>query len=184
MEPRSAGQLFEAARTGDSAAWNELVDRMSPAIWAAGRAYALSEAETADVFQHVWLRLVEHRDRISEPEAVPGWIRTTARREALRLRQLADRSVEPPSEDIGSLDPGPPDEVVSASTDRLLLDALRRLGDRCRELLWMLFFVPDVSYDSISADLDMPVGAIGPTRSRCLAQLRADPAVQGLWSDV
>ena len=31
---------------------------------------------------------------------------------------------------------------------------------------------PPPRYDEISAALDMPVGSIGPTRGRCIAQLR------------
>jgi DNA-directed RNA polymerase specialized sigma24 family protein len=31
---------------------------------------------------------------------------------------------------------------------------------------------PAPSYDEVAAALDMPVGSIGPTRGRCLEQLR------------
>jgi DNA-directed RNA polymerase specialized sigma24 family protein len=53
-----------------------------------------------------------------------------------------------------------------------LLAALAELPDRQRVLLLLLLEDPPLSYDEISARLDMPVGSIGPTRARCLAKVR------------
>jgi DNA-directed RNA polymerase specialized sigma24 family protein len=36
------------------------------------------------------------------------------------------------------------------------------------------------TYAQISARLGIPVGSIGPTRSRCLAKLRGHPAIAAL----
>jgi DNA-directed RNA polymerase specialized sigma24 family protein len=36
----------------------------------------------------------------------------------------------------------------------------------------MLYLVEDSSYQSVSDSLGIPVGAIGPTRARCLEKLR------------
>ena len=47
----------------------------------------------------------------------------------------------------------------------------------------MLVSQEEPSYEAIGAALEMPVGAIGPTRMRCLDKLRllvgADSALQG-----
>ena len=63
-------------------------------------------------------------------------------------------------------------------------DALRRaltgVGERCQALLRMLAAVTPPSYEEISAALGMPVGAIGPTRARCLDKLRRSPELAGL----
>jgi DNA-directed RNA polymerase specialized sigma24 family protein len=48
-----------------------------------------------------------------------------------------------------------------------------RLSHRCRHLLRVLMASPPPSYVEVSAALDMPIGSIGPTRARCLSQLRA-----------
>jgi DNA-directed RNA polymerase specialized sigma24 family protein len=48
------------------------------------------------------------------------------------------------------------------------------LSDRCRTLLRALAYSPDDSYVEVSAALGMPVGSIGPTRSRCLQHLRRE----------
>jgi RNA polymerase sigma factor (sigma-70 family) len=55
--------------------------------------------------------------------------------------------------------------------------AFAQLPERCRRILAMLFADPQLSYRQISGTLDIPVGGIGPTRKRCIAALRHDPAM-------
>jgi DNA-directed RNA polymerase specialized sigma24 family protein len=56
---------------------------------------------------------------------------------------------------------------------------MQLLNARCRRLLTLLFLDPDEpSYEEISAQLGIPKGSIGPTRNRCLQQLRL--ALEGL----
>ncbi len=64
--------------------------------------------------------------------------------------------------------------------DALLHRALGRLGDRCRTLLRLLATEPPPAYEEISTILEMPIGSIGPTRGRCLEQLRAELAQLGI----
>ena len=47
-----------------------------------------------------------------------------------------------------------------------------QLPDRCRRLLRVLLADPPPAYAEVAAALEMPIGSIGPTRARCLAQLR------------
>jgi len=77
--------LVRAAGDGDRAAWNRLVERYMPLILSVAGRYRLDANDVADVSQTVWLHLVEHLDCIREPRALPGWIVTTTRNEALRL---------------------------------------------------------------------------------------------------
>jgi DNA-directed RNA polymerase specialized sigma24 family protein len=58
--------------------------------------------------------------------------------------------------------------------------AFARISERCQALLRLLAAPESLSYDEIGAALDMPIGAIGPTRSRCLDQLRRTPELAGL----
>ncbi|HZG95557.1 MAG TPA: sigma-70 family RNA polymerase sigma factor, partial [Mycobacteriales bacterium] len=85
MGPESLTELVRAAADGDQRAWNALVDRFSRLVWAVARQHRLSEADAGDVAQATWLRLVENLASLREPEAVGGWLATTARREALRV---------------------------------------------------------------------------------------------------
>src|SRR5260370_4532613 len=79
--------LVQASAKGDEAAWNELVRRYAPLVLAVTRSYQLARADIQDVSQTLWLRLVEHRAGLREPEALPGWLVTTGRREWGRRRQ-------------------------------------------------------------------------------------------------
>jgi RNA polymerase sigma factor (sigma-70 family) len=158
------------------------VDRFSGLVWSIARGHRLGDADAADVAQTVWLRLVESLPRLREPAAVGGWLATTARNESLRLLRRAGREVV--GGDLG-LDETPadaahsPEAVLEAHERRdLVRRALEELSLRCQTLLRALAYSPDNSYADISAALDMPVGSIGPTRSRCLDRLR-----QGLRAD-
>ncbi|NJP94554.1 sigma-70 family RNA polymerase sigma factor [Nonomuraea sp. FMUSA5-5] len=62
----------------------------------------------------------------------------------------------------------------------MLRAAFAELSPGCRRLLSLL--VREVPYNEISARPGMAVGGIGPTRSRCLARLRADAALSALMS--
>jgi len=65
--------------------------------------------------------------------------------------------------------------LVDAMADRAAINAaLDSLSVRQRELMLALFDDSEPSYVEIAERLDIPVGSIGPTRGRCLAQLRRD----------
>ena len=55
--------------------------------------------------------------------------------------------------------------------------AFAQLPVRCQRLLSLLTEDPPVSYARISQALGMPVGAVGPSRARCLNRLRGCPAL-------
>lgn len=177
-------QLLDAAAGSDQRAWEAVVGRFSGLLWSVARAHRLSDADAADVVQIAWLRLVEHLPRIREPAAVGAWLATTARREALRALRRAGRETLP-GEDL-ALEPddrpggGPEAVVLAADRDRLLWRSLDRLPQRCRMLLRVLMADPAPSYAEVGAALDMPVGSIGPTRSRCLEQMRRELARVGI----
>jgi RNA polymerase sigma factor (sigma-70 family) len=176
--------LVARCRLGDATAWTALVQRYQRLVYAIVRRTGADEHTAADVFQTVFARLLEHLPRLSQPARLQAWIVTTAKREALRSRQLGQRMVSmTQSEDEGgvALEDSLPDTspLAEDALDRLQqLDLLRagldRLGTRCRDLLLLLFGDDDErpAYDEVARRLEVPVGSIGPTRSRCLAKLR------------
>ena len=88
----TAAALVMAAATGDQQAWDALVDRFAPTVWAVARGYRLSVADATDVSEVTWLRLVENLDRMEEPDRVGAWLATTARRESRRVLCLTGRT--------------------------------------------------------------------------------------------
>jgi DNA-directed RNA polymerase specialized sigma24 family protein len=63
---------------------------------------------------------------------------------------------------------------VTREREAELHAAIARLTGRQRELLSLLVRRPELSYEEVSRELDMPVGSIGPTRERAFERLRAD----------
>ena len=77
------------ARGGDRDALDEIVAQLNPLLWHVVRAQGLGPDESADVVQTTWLEFLRGIDAIRTPEAITGWLVTTARREAWRLRNAA-----------------------------------------------------------------------------------------------
>lgn len=180
--------LVTSAAAGDTRAWNALVERYAPLVHATCRRWRLDTADAADVSQTVWLRLVENLGRLREPQALPGWLRTTTVRECTRLYHARRR--ERPDDLAGYLDrspddgSGPVDErLIDDERDAALRAALAELPERCQRLLGLLMRDPPTPYTDISAQLGMPCGAIGPNRARCLNRLRRSPTLRALLAD-
>jgi RNA polymerase sigma factor (sigma-70 family) len=173
--PDIAG-LVRGAAQGDRRAWERLVDQYARLIWAITADFKLTESDAADVAQTTWLRLLEHIDRIKYPDRVGSWLAATARNECLRSLAARKRVVLAHDHEILSGAPSSSPEVderiLADERDQVVRDALGRLPRRWQRLLELLMADPPVSYADISSELDLPVGSIGPTRGRCLAQLR------------
>lgn len=179
--------MVTRAREGDQSAWNELVERYAPLVWAICRRHRLRGPEADDVGQSVWLRLVEQLDSLREPAALPGWLATTTQRECLRVIRVAGRreSAERPLDfemagDMGEADAVVEQELIDAERRAALRAAFAQMPIACRRLLSMLMQEPPPPYAEISARLEMPVGSIGPNRARCLSRLRRSPALAAL----
>ncbi|WP_049576753.1 RNA polymerase sigma factor [Nonomuraea sp. SBT364] len=177
--------LVVRARAGDKDAWDEIVERYASLVWSICKAFRLSRADADDVSQTVWLSLVEQLPRLRQPAALPGWLATATRRECLRNAHQSERQqrLSRQAEADALVSAGSPEldrELLDAERDAALVAGFRQLGERCRTLLAMLMRQPPASYSDIGEALGMPVGAIGPTRARCLAKLRQVPVVAAL----
>lgn len=188
MSQDTVTALVVGARDGDGDAWDRLVERFAPLVWSICRRYRLSPADAEDVNQTVWLVLVEQLGKLREPAALPGWLATTARREALRVLGVARKYDSVGSEeDIETMtDPSAQPierEILAAERQAALRAAFAELPPRCQRLLSMLMADPPHSYAEISQSIPIPVGSIGPQRSRCLDRLRRSPVLTALFSE-
>jgi len=173
MNPK---ELVLAVKGGDQEAWGKLVERYTPLLWSITRSFRLSEDDANDVVQATWLRLVDQLGNLKDPEVLPGWLATTARRETLRILRVSNRATPASLQELDDLaEPDttlPEDEVLHADLRRRLLRAIEQLPASCRHLLELLLTDPPPSYAQISAAMGMPAGSIGPSRARCLDRLR------------
>jgi RNA polymerase sigma factor (sigma-70 family) len=184
LETRPLADLLACAANGDQASWNAVVERYLPLVYSVVRKYRLSDEDAADVSQTLWLRLVENLGSIREPRALPSWIITTTKREALRV--LAARQRATPVDAINGFDTTQFDgaetdaDLLRAERHQALRDGLAELSPSDRELLLLFIADPPIPYKEIAARLGVPVGSIGPTRGRALNKLRATPGIARL----
>jgi DNA-directed RNA polymerase specialized sigma24 family protein len=87
------------AAEGDAESWAEITDRFTNLVWAIARSHQLSADDSTEVVRITWLRLLESLRHIDQPEALPGWLAATARREALDLlgRRSSSGDHQPPA---------------------------------------------------------------------------------------
>ena len=179
-----AAELLSAAELGDRTAWRELVVRHTPTVWAVARSHRLDRHDAADVVQSTWLSLLENMNRIHDPAALTAWLAVTARRHALRL--LAARRRESPA-DVARLDFAAAEAadvaVLRSAPNAALWRAFTQLSEQCQRVLRVLVHAPELSYRQVAVALGIPIGAIGPTRGRCLAQLRRKASLSGLFRE-
>jgi RNA polymerase sigma factor (sigma-70 family) len=179
---QDTGELISSALGGDSAAWRELVEQHAGLVWSIVRGMGLQDADAADVFQTVFLRLTEKLGQVREPERLPGWLATTCRREVYELSRSKHRRSGPDDgmDERPSDDAGPEEVVATGDTSECVLAGLRRLSKECQRLLRMVAMRRDLSYADIGAALDVPIGSIGPMRARCLHRLSVTPEIVSL----
>lgn len=167
--------LVGAASAGNQRAWDALVRRFQPHLLRVARAQGLDAHEAEDAVQDAWVRLMRNIGNVREPRALGGWLTTTTRHESSRRRERTARET-PTAEDQLGADVGVHDECeaeLDLAAARVALDrALDRLPARHRRLMRALFAEGAPEYQEIARDLDMPIGSIGPIRSRCLDKLR------------
>lgn len=183
-DPEAVEELVKRAAAGEREAWDALVRRFNGLIWAIVRQHRLSWEDAQDATQVVWLRLLESLGTLRDPSRVSAWLATTTRYECLRLIRLRRRVLSTVEDLLESqADPVPSSEEIVTERDhqRGVFAAMRRLGPRCRQLLELSAF--KLHYQEIAKMLDMPVGSIGPTRKRCLDQLRKLLRTAGISPD-
>ncbi len=122
--------------------------------------------EPEDLEQDVWLRVFERAAEGGLPRDLGSWLRALTLQEC---RPVTRTAPEQPSSSVPSAE----EETLAAERRRAVRHALARLPGRCPELLAALAACPDLTYQQLAGLLGMPRGSIGPTRSRCLACLRA-----------
>ena len=180
----SDATLVARCKNGDAAAWEILIARYQRLVYAIVRRIGLDEHAAADVFQTVFMRLMEHLPRLTQLDRLQAWIVTTAKREALLQRKRGMRNVsmtraddddgDAAEWDIADDAPLPEDALAKLQAHNEVKNALQRLDARCRELLTLLYGAHNdkIAYEDVAVQLSMPVGSIGPTRARCLGKLR------------
>ena len=177
--------LVARVRSGDTRAWDALVDRYASLISSICRKYPLGRADADDVAQSVWLHLVNSLDQIRDAAALPGWLATTTRRECWRVMRTSpapQKIIFEPNADHRSDEHAraPEQQLLATERHAAVREAFTHLPPQGQRLFALLMADPPLPYAEIGARLGMPVGSIGPTRSRYLDKIRRYPAIAAL----
>jgi RNA polymerase sigma factor (sigma-70 family) len=165
---------LEKLAAGDEATWHATVRRYEGLLRSAARVVLRSDADVDEAVQRTWVLLLRNATKINDPRALPGWLSTTARREALAILRGQQRAV--PTEDVAD-QVAPDDRDMAADLmDRELRAALDRavsnLPETQQRIVRALLREPE-SYDALSLELGIPRGSLGPLRGRAVKALRA-----------
>jgi RNA polymerase sigma factor (sigma-70 family) len=165
---------LDALAAGDEATWASTVRRYEGLLRSAARVVLRSDADIDEAVQRTWVLLLRNAGRINDHRALPGWLSTTARREALAILRAQQRAV--PTEDVA--DHVAPDErdmaadLMDAELRRALDEAVENLPETQKRIVHALLREPE-SYDALSRELGIPRGSLGPLRGRAVRALRA-----------
>ncbi len=189
-EIRETGELqrlLERCKRGDTDAWDLLVRRFNGLVYSIARKYRLNNDDSSDVFQATFTALHRNLDKIEHGAALPKWLSVTASRESQRIYRISTRTE---SFDAMSLDElvSREDEVaerdaIASIRGQAVRDSLLELPKRCRDLLTGLYLEESTDYASVASRLGIPMGAIGPTRARCLEKLRKNLDKVGFFEE-
>lgn len=166
-------ELVERCAQGSELAWRVLVGRYTALVYSTALRSGLGPEDAADVFQLVWIQLYRSIGGIRNASGLPKWLVISTRRLATRAgggRARTVRGVHPDTVDPARL---PDERVESAQISDRLEAALAHLGGTCAALLRELYLAPERrSYLEVSSRVGVPVGSIGPMRTRGLMRLR------------
>lgn len=172
--------LVRRCQKGDQSAWDELVDRYQRLIYAVPRRAGLNEEQACDVFQEVFVTLIEKIDSIREPEKIRSWMVTTAKFKTWAAIRGIKGRYSPATEDemeaemasIADTSPLADEVLIEFEEQHMIRSALALIEERCQKILSMIYLCdPAASYAEVASAIGVGETSISPLRTRCLKKL-------------
>jgi len=180
----TAPDLLRRAAAGDDAAWREIVGHYQRLVHATIRSFRVTPSDAEDLFQETFLRLYRHATGLRDSRALTRWLIVTARNLCLdHVARQRSRPTETLDAETLAVDAKPLTEMIHLERAQAVREAIQAMPERCRDLLWMLYFEherPD--YEAAARAFNMPLGSVGPTRMRCLEHLLRELRRRGIDS--
>ncbi|MEY2426457.1 MAG: hypothetical protein QOI61_2029 [Actinomycetota bacterium] len=168
-------ELVEKARIGDEPARAELLRRFTPLAIATATRLVDSEVDLEDVVQEAFAEVVRNLGQLRVPQAFPGWLRVTVRKQADRLHRRT------PTGDTAEPAISPEDQPDLAAEKneliRFVRASLSTLSDPDRRLLELRYFA-GWSIDDLAHLLDINHAAVRKRLHDARRRLR--PALEQL----
>lgn len=166
--------LVADAQSGSEKAFAELVAQFEPLVRSVATKVLPDPDDAADAVQNTWLTLYTHIGTIRVPGALPGWLATTARREALHVIRgraatlLMNERVLHQFEDSAE---GPEAHAIRKDLGQRVRRALEQLPPH-KVLLLLHVVAYGQPYSEAARALGRARGSLGPLRARYLHDLR------------
>lgn len=155
-------ELVLRARSGDRAAYGELVERFQPTVYAVALARLRNPAEAQELAQEVFLHGMKKLPQLREVQAFAGWLRQITVRMAINRLTRRGPLHKVESEFLDNAEAsgvGPLDSLVKAEQAAELYRGLERLKPVDRATL-MAFYIRGRSLKQMSREFETPVGTI------------------------
>ena len=155
-------ELVCLAQAGNREAFDQLVVRCEPMVFAVVLRRLRNRSEALEVTQDVFIQVLRKLNQLREPERFGGWLRRIA------VRLAINRAVRRPRELLGdqaalgsarARNDNPFEGVVQNENAACVRDCLDRLRDLDRRTL-VAFYFEGRSLQEMSAEFDSPVGTI------------------------
>jgi len=181
-------ELLARCRRGEAGAWDELFDLHYAAagrfIFQLGSDFTVEDAE--EICQEVFLSVIKNLDSFQGESQFQTWLFRIAANKArdYREKRIAAKrgggqtviSLQAENPETG-LTPDPPDHLpapdetlMNGEQLALVRAALDQLSAPCREIVELRYF-GDLSYEELSATLDLNVKTVSSRLSKCLDRL-------------
>lgn len=161
MDREYGNALVRAAMRGDVLAMGDLLDHLSPYVARICGPIALDSG--ADAAQEALIAVFQGLRTLREPDALYGWVRAIAVREALRVARRESRAVPAELVDL----PASGDPQLAAD----IRDVLGRLSPEHRAAL-VLRDLEGLPEEDVARLLDVPTGTVKSRLHRARASFR------------
>jgi RNA polymerase sigma-70 factor (ECF subfamily) len=186
----SEAQLLTRCRSGETKAWDELFELHYAAagrfIFQLSADFTREDAE--EICQEAFLSVINNLESFQGESRFQTWLFRIAvnkardyreRREAAKRGggqttisfQAQDLEDGPPLDPAANT-PRPDESVINAEQMALVRESLDQLNAPCREIIELRYF-GDLSYDELSATLNLNPKTVSSRLSKCLDRLEA-----------
>jgi RNA polymerase sigma-70 factor (ECF subfamily) len=181
-------ELLARCSRGDPDAWDALFDEHYAA---AGRfilqlGSTFSPEDVEEICQETFLSVIKNLNTFQGQCRFQTWLFRIAANKARDYRERQQAAKRGGGQTVISLDernsttglsldppsasPEPDDALVRRERTALVYEALNRLGEPCREIIELRYF-GELSYEEISATLDLNQKTVSSRLSKCLDKL-------------
>ncbi|MBI5773973.1 MAG: sigma-70 family RNA polymerase sigma factor [Verrucomicrobia bacterium] len=190
MASQSEAELIARCRQGDAAAWDAVFDRHYAAVgrFVLQTGPELSPEDAEEIAQETFLAAIKNLASFRGQAQLQTWLFRIALNKARDFRERgraakrgggrAAVSLQAEDPETGlPLDPpsdlpAPDEQAVLGEQERLVMQAVDRLNEPCREVIQLRYFA-DLGYEEIGRELKLNEKTVSSRLSKCLDKLES-----------